>query len=346
MKILLSRTDNIGDVIFTLPMAGVLKQYYPNIKIYFLGKNYTRAIVECCSFIDGFYDWDEIKNSHNKKNIFKEMYCDAIIHVFPNKEIAYLAEKAGIPLRIGTGRRFFHWLACNKLVNLTRKNVPLHEAQLNLKLLKSFKIDTKIYLQDIPNYYGLTHIKNCEEKYLKILDKNKFNLILHPKSKGSAREWSAKHYIELCHSLPQDKFNIFFTGTKEEEKEIQEKIVVYCPQANVKSIVGLFSLSEFISFIAQCDGLIACSTGPLHIAAALGKHALGLYPPIKNMMPSRWGALGKRAQNLIGKMSSGINSKNPFLCNKTFCAKSVECACINTLTSKDISHIVSSWHSI
>ena len=126
MKILLSRTDNIGDVIFTLPMAGMIKQYYPDSKVYFLGKNYTQAIVECCSFIDGFFTLDTVQNEK----------FDAIIHVFPNKEIALWAKKTKIPLRIGTNRRFFHLTTCNKLVNLTRKNSGYHESQLNLKLLK------------------------------------------------------------------------------------------------------------------------------------------------------------------------------------------------------------------
>src|SRR3954462_8679299 len=110
MKVLLSRTDNIGDVIFTLPMAGVIKKYYPQSKVYFLGKSYTRAIVECCSFIDGFYPFEEIQQE--QFDVQHEKF-DLIIHVFPNKEIAYFAKKQKIKMRIGTSRRFFHWLTCN-----------------------------------------------------------------------------------------------------------------------------------------------------------------------------------------------------------------------------------------
>lgn len=60
------------------------------------------------------------------------------------------------------------------------------------------------------------------------------------------------------------------------------------------------NLKQFISFIAAADGLIAASTGPLHIAAALGKVALGIYPPIKPMHPpGRWAPLGKNASYLV-----------------------------------------------
>ena len=323
MKILLSRTDNIGDVIFTLPMAGMIKQYYPDSKVYFLGKNYTQAIVECCSFIDGFFTLDTVQNEK----------FDAIIHVFPNKEIALWAKKTKIPLRIGTNRRFFHLTTCNKLVNLTRKNSGYHESQLNLKLLKPLKINPHISLEDMPNYYGFNPKNKLDTKYTNEIDKNKFNLIIHPKSKGSAREWNAQHYVELCNALPKEKFNIFVSGTKEEEKEIQERIISQCP--HIKSVVGLFSLSEFIAFIAQCDGLLACSTGPLHIAAALGKHALGLYPPIKNMLPNRWGPLGKFAQNLVGN--------NNQICSISKCNKNISCKCINNISTTSVAQIIHSW---
>ena len=61
MKIILSRTDNLGDVILTLPMAGVLKQHFPGVHIVFLGKSYTRPLIDACEFVDEFLNWDELK---------------------------------------------------------------------------------------------------------------------------------------------------------------------------------------------------------------------------------------------------------------------------------------------
>ena len=60
MNILLSRTDSIGDVILTIPMAGYIKQKLPEAKVFFLGKTYTKAIVESSEYIDEFINWDEL----------------------------------------------------------------------------------------------------------------------------------------------------------------------------------------------------------------------------------------------------------------------------------------------
>ena len=207
--VIFSRTDSIGDVVLTLPMIGIFKEFYPTCKVIFLGKKYTRAIAAICKNIDEFVDWDEInfKPREERKTIFKTLNAEAIIHVFPNRKIASLAKRARIPLRIGTGHRVYHWLTCNKLLNFTRKNSDLHEAQLNLKLLEPFEIYRQYSLKELENYYGLKTIYHPNKEYrqgmpclsqlINLIDKNRFNLILHPKSKGSAREWGLKNFSEL-----------------------------------------------------------------------------------------------------------------------------------------------------
>jgi len=137
----ISRTDSIGDVILSLPMAHVLKLNFPDSTISFLGRSYTREIINSCTNIDHFLDWDII-NKENCWKSFKKLNIDVFIHVFPVKEIASAVHKAKIPIRIGTSHRIYHLITCNKLINLGRKNSKLHEAQLNLKMLESLNINT------------------------------------------------------------------------------------------------------------------------------------------------------------------------------------------------------------
>lgn len=337
-KILISRTDNIGDVILTLPIAGVIKQRYPNSKIFFLGKKYTKPIIDICANIDKFYDWDEIKKTENKAQLFKDMNCDTIIHVFPNKQIAKAAKQAQITNRIGTNRRLYHWIYCNHNVSLSRKKSDLHESQLNLKLLEPLGIKETANIYEIPKYYGLNKIEKLPEKFSHFIDQNKFNLILHPKSKGSAREWGVDNFIHLANSLPEHSFKIFFSGSKEESEFIKKNILPRCPAA--QDITGIFSLNEFISFIHCCDGLIANSTGPLHIASALGIHALGLYPPIKPMSPKRWAPIGYHAQYLLGKSTN----------SEEYCSSKCEikkaCPCMENISSAILKQIIEKWDKI
>ena len=258
-SIILSRTDSIGDVVLTLPMAGYIKKHFPKSKIIFLGRNYTRDVVALSEHVDEFISWDETKVLPK---------ADVIVHVFPVKEIARAAKKAGIHLRVGTTNRLFHWTTCNKLIRLSRKNSDLHESQLNIKLLESLSIPAEVKLEEVKNYYGFTKAEGLGADWKDQIDKGRKNIILHPKSKGSAREWGLENFSRLISDLPEDKFKLFISGTKEEGELCKP---LFDKHKNITDLTGKMNLRQFISFINAADALVAASTGPLHIASALGK---------------------------------------------------------------------------
>jgi len=320
-RIIISRTDNLGDVILTLPMTGVLKKEIPGCYIIFLGKKYTKPIIDACEHVDEFWDWDEIKKrmENGEWRIEDGMFqADVIIHVFPVKEIQKLAKKARIPLRIGTSHRWYSWLYCNKLVHYSRKNSNLHEAQLNLKLIAPLGISHEYSLLEIAELYGM----KCRKSEDGGRRADAFRLILHPKSKGSAREWGLDNYAKLIELLPENRFEISVTGTKEEG--LQMKDFLYHYKDRVSDLTGKLSLSEFLDFINSCDGMVAASTGPLHIAAALGKRAVGIYAPMRPIFPERWAPLGKKATYLV------LDKE----CNA--CRKSENCDCIRAITPEEV----------
>lgn len=297
-KIIISRTDSIGDVILTLPMAGMLKEMVPECKIIFLGRNYTRDIISMSAFIDEFISWDEIIKIKSKKErvfAFSNLQADVIIHVFPKKEIAALAKNAGIQNRIGTSGRLYHLFTCNQLVRFTRKRSDLHEAQLNLKLLKPLGFDKEINLKEISTYYGLRKIPNLSDEFGSLIDPVRVNLILHPKSKGSAREWGVANFKKLLDLIDHSRYKVFITGTEAEGQLVRKH---FSFNNDCLDLSGKMKLDQLIAFIARADALVAASTGPLHIAAALGKRAIGIYPPIQPMHPGRWAPVGENADYL------------------------------------------------
>jgi heptosyltransferase-3 len=297
-RILISRTDSIGDVMLTLPMCGWIKKHMPECTLIFLGRAYTRAIAEACEHIDEFMDWDSLKQESPGEQVeaFAAQEADCIIHVFPRKEIMWVAKRAGIALRIASGHRLHALTKCNKLVFFSRKNSDLHESQLNFKLLKPIGIPDSIEIADISKLYGMhgsSHLSTAMNELLERAQGRK-RIVLHPLSKGSAVDWPLSHYQELVRLLSSADYAVFVTGTADEGRRIQEGGGL--SGEHVYDTTGLFNLSELIVFIEQCDALIAASTGPLHIAAALGKHAIGLYSPKRPIHPGRWRPVGQHAR--------------------------------------------------
>jgi len=312
--ILLSRTDSIGDVILSLPMAGILKEKYPNCKIIFLGKSYTKDIILLSKHIDKFIDWSEIEKftDNDQVSLLKAENIDVFIHVFPNKNIAKIAKKAKIKTRIGTSHRPYHYLYCNQLESFSRKNSDLHEAQLNIKLLSSLDVDISGDFQELEKYYGFENIPVLAGKWRNLLSKDSKNIVLHTKSKGSAREWGLDNFKLLINELLEKGARVFLTGTEDEGKLFRDNLVFEHP--NLFDISGKMTLNELVSFIANADSLVAASTGPLHIAAATGIQAIGIFPPIKPMHPGRWSPIGKNVKVFVADKPQCTDCKDGGSC--------------------------------
>ena len=321
-NIILSRTDSIGDIVLAMPVAGLLKQHFPEIKIALLGRAYTKDIALACKHIDSFIDYEDFSR--------KEVFIDGskpqvIIHLITQSDIARRAKELSIPLRIGTRSRLYHWFTCNRLVALSRKKSVLHEAQLNLKLLKPLKSYKPLSLQEMESYFGLSRLQPLLPEYQSLLDPHKYNLIIHPKSRGNAREWPIEHFIALINMLDENKFKIFLSGVEGELFFIQA--IVEKLNKSITIIAGKIDLAQFISFIAAADGVVANSTGPVHMAAAMGKDVIGIYPPLKPKDPGRWGPIGKNAHVMVLDID----------CNDCRLTKD-QCACINAILPAELKH--------
>ncbi len=288
-NILISRTDSIGDVVLTLPLCAWLKKQFPDCRIVFLGNTYTQPVIECFPAIDEIIEWKQLQSLSIDDQIqqIKALNIDSCIHVFPRKEIAKLIKKAGVPHRIGTSHRLFHWLTCNIRPNFTRKESDLHESQLNFKLLEPLGVKEVPSLAEIQNL--LSRFKSKEQSLPIELPEGK-KVILHPKSQGSALEWPIEKYSQLAQQLADNGQTVYFTGTQKEGDLFRDQL----PQhPNIHDVSGNFSLSEFITFISKCDTIVACSTGPLHIGAVLGLKAIGIFSQTRPIHPGRWQPIGK-----------------------------------------------------
>ena len=321
--ILLSRTDSIGDVVLTLPMAGWIKQNMPGTKVSFLGKNYTRSVVSLSVNIDDFISYDELNQLpvSGKISLLQEKKIDCVIHVFPRSDISSLMKKASVKWRIGTKNRTYHWFHCNDLVSLSRIKSDLHESQLNFKLLKPFGLDKLPDLNEMQQWFGFKNIPELDQCFKEIISDGRKNIILHPKSKGSAREWGLENFNLLIDALPVEKYKIFISGTAEEGKWCES---IFQRHPEVTDLTGKMSLDQFIAFINSVDGIVAASTGPLHIAAALGKKAVGLFSPMRPIHPGRWKPIGSHASALcLDKV-----------CND--CVKSGDCSCVRAIKAQEV----------
>ena len=275
-NILVVRTDRIGDVILTLPTIEALKLNFPNAHVAMMLNSYTASLAE--GIADVLY-----YNRETAPKPFFEMLAelrrakfDAVVVAFPRFRIALLLWLARIPVRIGTGYRWYSFLFNRKIFE-HRKTVEKHEAEYNLSLLRglgcniSAKPEIKIVISEQER-------KTASDirKSIGILDADRL-VLLHPGSGGSAHDWKPENFALLASELKKHGFYIVITGGKAETELVHS--VAQNAGEGVKSFVSDLSLKEFAAFIQTAKLFVANSTGPLHIAAAVGTPVVGFFAP-------------------------------------------------------------------
>lgn len=298
IHVLIAREDAMGDVILALPVCGLLKSKYPNCKISFLGRAYTRAVAMASEHVDEFLDFDEWNQLDEEKikEFLQRKKIDVVVHLLKVEPALRLCKAAGIKLRIGAANIMLNWRYCNRLVAMTRKKSRLNEAQLNCKLLHPLGITKIPKRNEIHQYYGFSRLPNLDPNISSLLANDRFNIIFHPLSNKNAKEWGLHNFSALLKLLNPYKYRVFITGSTAEKSVLEDWVK---QQGDIViDLTGKLDANQLIAFIAAADGLIASSTGPVHIAAAAGIQTLGLYENRWVKRGERWGPLGAKASFL------------------------------------------------
>ena len=329
-RVLICRTDNIGDVVLTLPLAGYLKQCQPGLQVDMLCRAYAAAVVRQCCHVDRVLAIDDQPDLHQ---LFAQGGYDTVIFAYPNRRLAQAARRARVANRVGTSHRLYHWVHCNRLAHFTRARSPLHEAQLNFALLQPLGLRHVPSLEEITRLYGLTAPRSAEADALAA--QAPFNVIFHPKSNGNGREWPLDLWTGLAHRLQAaaPDLAVWVTGSAAEGQLLAREASALLAQPNVRNLCGRVDLAGLMALIGVADGLVASGTGPLHMSAAIGVPTLGLFPPIRPIDPARWGALGAQARSLCA----------PQACPT--CTGPAACTCMQAISVDQVADAVLEWRA-
>jgi heptosyltransferase-2 len=106
---------------------------------------------------------------------------------------------------------------------------------------------------------------------------------------GPAKEWPAEHWVSLAKQLIQRRFSVALFCAPNE----LERLAPLAREAGAPLLAP--GLPGLAACLAACELVVANDSGPLHLAAAVGARALGLYGPVS----PRWSApLSPRAEAL------------------------------------------------
>jgi heptosyltransferase-2 len=279
-RILLVRTDRVGDVVFITPMIRELRRTYPDAFIATLTRPHTKNIMLNNPYLDlAITDdlaqdsfWDVVQELRRHK------FTDGLMMI-PTQRAAFQMLWAGIKNRIGVGRKLYEQITFTKSVS-RNKYIPLrHEADYCMDLAREIGVETdnltlEIFLTEEEKNDGAAFL----EKFG--VENDDIKIMLHTGTLGSAPNWSEQKYSELIAkifsglSIPNLKLIL---SAKEMSREFLEGLRIFDSYKIINISRSLDNLREFIKVINCADVFIGPSTGPLHISDALGKKTIGIH---------------------------------------------------------------------
>lgn len=279
-RILLVRTDRVGDVVFITPMIRELKKSFPDSFIATLTQPNTKNLLLNNPYLDAALT-DDLKkeNFYQVVNLIKSYKFTHGLLMMPTQRAAYQMFLAGIPERIGVGHKLYELITFMKSVTRNKYTPLRHEADYCMDLARKIGVNTKNIKLEI----FLTEQEKSEAKKMLYdlgISNDDVKILIHSGSLGSAPNWSEKKYLELIKKIYTD-FNSERIKVLLTAREMSERFLKDIHELNCNRIINISSrlenLRDFIKIIGQADLFLGPSTGPLHIADALGIKTIGIH---------------------------------------------------------------------
>lgn len=301
-RILVVRTDRIGDVVLATPLIRALRQTFPEAFIAAMVRPYTRDVLVMNPHLDEIIEDDGEGADRGRKGFWRKVrrlrkyHFDTALLLLPTERAAWMLFFAGIPYRVTNSIRLYTVLTGMRSMSRHKYNPLRHEADYCLDLGRRIGVRNDDLSPEI-------HVSPEErEKGKEILRSHGIRASdrvvgIQPGSGGSTPNWPVERYAELAARLvSQSKVKVVITGSKNEAH-----LWTHFEKLGAANIIDLFGLNlrEIMSTIAHCDCFFSSSTGPMYFAAALKVPTVSLYCPLPTCSPTLWGPIGNISQVLF-----------------------------------------------
>ena len=297
MKILVTRTDRLGDLVLSLPVVADLKSADPAWEVHVMVAPASVPLVEHDPALGRVWTWHDAMEPAARDKLGRDLQAagfDVVVMLQFRRELATLLRKAGIPRRYGPWSKWSSWWLLNRGQRQHRSRRERHEMEhnrdLGRRLLRDEGRPTPPETGGPRLHLGADQLRLTRAFRQELAPGGERIVFVHPGSGGSALDWEPARFAAVANRLAAAGHRVCVTGAGGDAPVVGEVATGLDPAVTV--LLDRYDLREFLAVLAAGDLFVGPSTGPLHLAAALGVETLGLFPPVRTMHPDRWGPHG------------------------------------------------------
>jgi heptosyltransferase-2 len=335
-RILIVRTDRIGDVLLSTPTIKALRDTYPNAYIAMMVSPYAKDIVEGNPNLDEVIIYDKhgkhksVRGSIKFARNLKKKRFDLAVILHPTNRVHLVTFLAAISKRVGYNRKL-GFLLTDKIKHAKQLGQK-HELEYSLDLIRYLGIrigDKNLFMPIRPESERWVE-ELFQQEGIKETDKL---LAIHPGASCPSKIWPAERFAKTADRLA-DIYGfrvLLIAGPKDIAKA---ETVIKNMQHPLINLAAKISVSQLASLLKRCQLFISNDSGPVHIASSLGVPVISIFGRNqKGLSPVRWGPVGRKDRVLHKEV--GCIECLAHNCTREF-------ACLKAITVDDVLSAVES----
>ena len=298
MKTLVVRIDHLGDLLLTTPLVRALAQAGHEVDV--LARRAFVPIFSASPFVRESFSIEEVAPGFPSRwwklsRWLRTRHYDLIVLAYAREKRLCLASAFS-----GTSRRIAMWsgiwgrLTLHQCLRSEILTDPRPFSQILLRCAEAVGAPGKGLKPDL----FLSESEQAETRALIPPSLVGHTMIgIHPGSAGNACNLPSRVYAELASQiLSQTEHSIVLTGTAEEMELLADWPAETLKSGRVWNALEQLDLRQLAAVVAEMAVYVCSSTGPLHIASAMGTATVSPFCPAVPLNAAIWGNVGAPAR--------------------------------------------------
>lgn len=268
--LLIRSTNWLGDALMTLPAVGQIRKLVPqNVPITMLTPKNLAPMWQACPFVADVIPMAGKHISDDEITAVKSRDFGAAV-VFPNSfGSAMDVWKTAIPIRIGRKGRFRGLLLTHRLREWPRgENVGVcHQLSYYLELASMLgAVEWTAECEPLKVDLSLAEALG--------MDDGRWLVLAPGAAYGPAKQWPPSYFDAVAKHFSEKGWRIAVVGGPN-DRAAAEQSCASVP--NALNVAGKTNLAQLMAVLAKATVVISNDSGPMHLAAALGKTGVALF---------------------------------------------------------------------
>jgi lipopolysaccharide heptosyltransferase II len=294
-RFLIVGVDWLGDALFMTPVFRALKHRWPGGFVAVTTASRNLPVLSRCRYIDEVRAYDEVPFLLGLPDQFRlsawmsARRFDTALFLHRSFTRALAAARARVPQRVG----FKNNPKRDGLltVHLEPPAPALHRVDAYLSILRPLGVPAAGRHPEIDaRPEDLAEWKEAAARHAEWEAGARY-AVLHPGGNWDLKRWPAERFAELARRLAEAGRKVAVCGSAHEAflgERIEREAAA--PRGSVVSFCGKTGFGGLVGMLAGAELVVSNDSGPLHLAAALGTPAAGLFGPT---LPSVTGPIAR-----------------------------------------------------